>query len=217
VSKKTQVAKDAEAKTWPASKVESRPVKELFPYANNARTHSSSQVDQICKSIEEFGFTNPILIDEESNLIAGHGRLLAARKLSITEVPVMVAIGWTQEQKQAYVLADNKLAMNSGWDSEMLAAEMMSLEGSGFDIGMLGFDSSELKDILYVPPDLVDGNVTIPVSHPDGGARVRVGPYNIDVTKPQIEAWQTMICGMHDDDPARIKAWIIERLKFDPT
>ena len=105
---------------WPADKVERRPVSGLTPYAKNARTHSDEQVAQIAASIEQWGWTIPVLVDEDGGIIAGHGRILAAEKLGIAEVPVMVAAGWSEEQKRAYVLADNKLAENAGWDSALL-------------------------------------------------------------------------------------------------
>ena len=107
---------------WPADKVERWPLDRLIPYARNARTHSEEQVAQIAASIREFGFTNPVLIDEAGGIIAGHGRVLAARKLGIADVPVMAAIGWTEAQKRAYVIADNKLTENAGWDKESAAA-----------------------------------------------------------------------------------------------
>src|SRR3954470_5544542 len=99
------------------------------PYARNARTHSPAQVDQIAASIQEWGWTNPVLVAEDNTLIAGHGRVLAARKLRINEVPVMVAIGWTEAQKKAYAIADNKLALNAGWDEALLGLEIGELEG----------------------------------------------------------------------------------------
>jgi ParB-like chromosome segregation protein Spo0J len=99
---------------WPADRVERRSINALIPYARNARTHSDAQVAQIAASMKEWGWTNPVLIDEEGGIIAGHGRVLAARKLGLTEAPVMVAEGWTEAQKRAYVIADNQLALNAG-------------------------------------------------------------------------------------------------------
>jgi len=114
----------------------------------NARTHSDEQVAQIAASIREFGFTNPVLVDEEGTLIAGHGRVLGAHQLGITDVPTMVARGWTQAQIQAYRLADNKLALNAGWDPELLRLELGELNLSGFDLSLTGFGELELKDIM---------------------------------------------------------------------
>ena len=115
---------------WPADKVERWPLDRLVPYARNARTHSDAQVAQIAGSIREWGWTKPVLVDE-NGIIAGHGRVLAARKLGLTEVPVMVARGWSEAQKRAYVIADNKLALNAGWDEELLRLELADLQGHG--------------------------------------------------------------------------------------
>ena len=120
----------------------------LIPYARNARTHSEEQVAQIASSIREFGWTNPILVDGDNGIIAGHGRLLAARKLSITEVPVIELAGMTEAQKRAYIIADNKLALNAGWDTEMLAIEFGDLAGLGFDLSLTGFGDDELAAIM---------------------------------------------------------------------
>src|SRR5262245_36269287 len=108
---------------WPADSVERWPIKRLIPYARNARTHSPEQVDQIATSIREFGWTTPVLVDENATIIAGHGRVLGARKLGIRDVPVMIARGWSDTQIQAYRIADNKLALNAGWDEALLALE----------------------------------------------------------------------------------------------
>ena len=129
---------------WPASSVEMRPLSGLTPYAKNSRTHSPEQVDQIAASMKEFGFTNPILVDETGTIIAGHGRVLAAQKLGILEAPVMIARGWTEAQRRAYVIADNKLALNAGWDMSKLTAELGDLKGFGFDLGLMGFSGQEL-------------------------------------------------------------------------
>src|SRR4051794_39415061 len=129
---------------WPADAVERRPVAALVPYARNARTHSPAQVAQIAASIREWGWTNPVLVDEDSGIIAGHGRVLAAQKLGMAEVPVMVARGWTEAQRRAYVLADNRLAQNAGWDDEMLRLELGDLLLEGFDLGLTGFGTDEL-------------------------------------------------------------------------
>ncbi len=135
-------------KPWPADKVERRKVADLVPYARNARTHSPEQVDQIAASIKEWGWTTPVLIDETGEIIAGHGRILAAQKLKIAEVPTMVAEGWTEAQKRAYVLADNKLALNAGWDMELLKVELLDLDAHNFDLGLIGFHEDELANIF---------------------------------------------------------------------
>lgn len=129
-------------------KVVSRSVASLIPYARNSRTHSDEQVAQIAASIKEFGFTNPILTDGANGIIAGHGRLQAARKLGLTEVPTIPLIGLTEAQKRAYVIADNKLALNAGWDSELLASEIAGLSADDFDLSLLGFSEDELAALL---------------------------------------------------------------------
>ncbi|MCI7527189.1 MAG: site-specific DNA-methyltransferase [Mollicutes bacterium] len=123
-------------------------VNELIPYINNSRTHSEEQVNQIVASINEFGFTNPILIDEKDNIIAGHGRLLASKKLKMEEVPCIVLSGLTEAQKKAYIIADNKMALNAGWDDELLKIELENLKELDFDLELTGFDVDELDDIL---------------------------------------------------------------------
>lgn len=134
--------------SWPADKVERRPIAELIPYARNARTHSDAQVAQIAASVTEWGWTTPVLVDEAGSIIAGHGRVMAARKLGLTDVPVMVASGWTEAQKKAYVLADNQLALNAGWDMDLLKVEVGDLDLEGFDLSLIGFDDKLLGDLL---------------------------------------------------------------------
>lgn len=133
---------------WPADKVERRSVSALIPYARNARTHSDEQVSQIAASIREWGWTVPILVDEGGSIIAGHGRVLAAQRLGLAEVPVMVATGWTEAQRRAYVLADNKLALNAGWDRDLLAAELSDLRELGAELRVVGFSDEELTDLF---------------------------------------------------------------------
>lgn len=123
-------------------------VDELIPYVNNARTHSKEQVNQICASINEYGFTNPILIDEKGMIIAGHGRLMASKQLEMEEVPCIELKGLTEAQKKAYIIADNKMALNAGWDEELLKLELENLKESDFDLDLTGFDTSELDAIL---------------------------------------------------------------------
>lgn len=123
-------------------------VQELIPYVNNSRTHSEEQVNQICASINEFGFTNPLLIDEKDSIIAGHGRLMASKKLGMEEVPCIVLEGLTEAQKKAYIIADNKMALNAGWDEELLKIELENLKELDFDLELTGFNIDELDDIL---------------------------------------------------------------------
>lgn len=131
-------------------KLEWRNIGEIIPYARNSRTHSEEQVAQIAASIKEFGWTNPVLIDEENGIIAGHGRLAAARKLGHTQIPVIELTGLSEAQKRAYVIADNKLALNAGWDTEMLVNELRDLEGMDIDLALTGFSADELNDMLAV-------------------------------------------------------------------
>ena len=131
--------------------IEQVTIEKLIPYAKNSRTHSDAQVAQIAASIKEFGFVNPVLIDKQDGIIAGHGRVMAARKLGIEEVPCIRLAHLTDNQKRAYVIADNKLALNAGWDEEMLKLEIKDLEASDFDISLLGFDAEELENIMDEP------------------------------------------------------------------
>jgi ParB-like chromosome segregation protein Spo0J len=120
---------------------------DLMPYKNNARTHTEEQIGQIVESVKEFGWTNPVLIDPKMGVIAGHARLEAAKQMGMEEVPCIVLAGLTEAQKRAYLIADNKLAMNSGWDEKLLAMEFADLKNLGFNLDLLGFDASELADI----------------------------------------------------------------------
>lgn len=127
--------------------IEYRDVASLSPYARNARTHDAGQLAQIGASITEFGFTNPVLIDEQGGIIAGHGRVQAAHKLGMAQVPTITLAGLTEEQKSAYVIADNKLALNAGWDVDLLAAEIAALRDRHYDVELLGFSEKELADL----------------------------------------------------------------------
>lgn len=129
-------------------KLEQRAISSLIPFARNSRTHSEAQVAQIAASIKEFGWTNPLLIDEDGGIIAGHGRLLAARQLGRSEVPCIVLDGLTDAQKRALIIADNKLALNAGWDAELLSSELKGLGEDGFDLSLLGFSEDELAGLL---------------------------------------------------------------------
>jgi DNA modification methylase len=131
-------------------------VERLIPWARNPRTHSEAQVAQIAASIAEFGFNNPILVDTKAGIIAGHGRLLAARKLGLAEVPVIVLNHLSEAQKRAYVIADNKLAENAGWDDEMLRIEIEALQDESFDVSLLGFEDEELARLLAAQ-DAIEG------------------------------------------------------------
>jgi len=136
-------------------KITQKKVESLIPYINNSRTHSDEQVAQIAASIKEFGWTNPILVDGDNSIIAGHGRLLAARKLGYKEVPTIELSDLTETQKKAYIIADNRLALNAGWDNELLTIELNDLLADGFALELLGFDPKELDALLE--PEVVEG------------------------------------------------------------
>ena len=138
--------------------IEALPVTSLVPYAKNSRTHSDEQVAQVAASIKEFGFTNPILVDGDNVLIAGHGRLLAAQRLGLNEVPCIRLSHLTESQKRAYVIADNKLAMNAGWDDDLLMLEIGDLKDEGFDVSLTGFSEEELAGLVVqeIPEGLTD-------------------------------------------------------------
>lgn len=153
-------------------KVEYKKIKELIPYCNNSRTHSDEQVQQIASSIKEFGFTNPVLIDGQGGIIAGHGRIMAAQKLKMDEVPTITLSDLSEAQKKAYIIADNKLALNSGWDDELLKIELEQLKELDFDLGLIGFSDDELALLMGGEtteglvdedqvPELVDDPVTV--------------------------------------------------------
>ena len=140
-----------------AQRIELWPIDKLIPYAKNPRTHSEAQVAQIAASMAEFGFLNPMLVDTQAGLLAGHGRLLAAQKLELKRVPVIVLDHLTETQKRAYLLADNQLALNAGWDMEMLRVELEGLRRSDFDLEVIGFDIHELAEVFQDFDFLVAG------------------------------------------------------------
>ena len=140
----------------PADQIEQWPIESLIPYARNSRTHSDTQVAQIAASIREWGWTTPILVDDAGGIIAGHGRLLAARKLGLDTVPVVIATGWTEAQKRAYVIADNKLALNAGWDVDALKLELQEIDLEGFDLQLTGFQVGELS-AMFDEPEFAPG------------------------------------------------------------
>jgi hypothetical protein len=161
-----------------------RKTADLIPYVNNARTHSEQQVLQIAASIKEFGFNSPVLVDGENGIIAGHGRVLAAKKLNLDEVPTIELKHLTKTQKKAYILADNRLALNSGWDNDLLALELGELSDDGFDLDLLGFDVDELG---------IDGFEADEVEMPE----LRSG---------DKEPFQQMTFTLHDEQVEQIKA-----------
>lgn len=136
-------------------------VSELIPYVRNARTHSEAQVAQIATSIREFGFLSPILVAEDNTILAGHGRLAAALKLGLKKVPCVKENHLTETQKRAYIIADNKLSLNAGWDNELLAVELSELEGADFNLDLLGFDEAELSSIFDADKDVSDDDFDV--------------------------------------------------------
>lgn len=136
-------------------------VSELIPYVRNARTHSEAQVSQIAASIREFGFLSPILVAEDNTILAGHGRLAAALKLGLKKVPCVKENHLTETQKRAYIIADNKLSLNAGWDNELLAVELSELEGADFNLDLLGFDEAELSGIFDADKDVNDDDFDV--------------------------------------------------------
>lgn len=126
------------------------PIDSLTAYSMNSRQHSEKQIQQICDSINEFGFTNPILVDNDGLIIAGHGRLEAAKRLELKEVPTILLDGLSEAQKKAYVIADNKLALNASWNEKMLLRELYALEQTDLNLTLTGFDSKELNDLLAI-------------------------------------------------------------------
>jgi ParB-like chromosome segregation protein Spo0J len=156
-------------------KITQKKVTELIPYVNNSRTHSDEQVAQIAASIKEFGWTNPILVDGSNGIIAGHGRLLAARKLGFKEVPTIELADLTDTQRKAYIIADNKLALNADWDKEILSIELGTLQGVNFNIDLLGFDAIELSDLF-------DEQIKVPESSSE---EIDIDEYNMNCKCPK--------------------------------
>src|SRR5712691_8125900 len=147
--RESKVVRDTNIQQYPlAHHIELWPLDKLIPFARNPRTHSDAQVAQIAASIAEFGFNNPILVDIKAGILAGHGRLLAARKLQLREVPVIVLDHLTDAQKRAYIIADNQLALNAGWDETLLRAELAALHEEDFDVNLMGFEDEELARLL---------------------------------------------------------------------
>lgn len=150
------------------NEIEHLSVEDLVPYIRNSRTHSDAQVLQIAASIKEFGFTNPVLIDKDGGIIAGHGRVMAARKLKLEEVPCIRLSHLTETQARALVIADNKLALNAGWDDNMLAIELKDLEDQGYDLSITGFSEKELKSLLDIAAaeGIYSNKIAVPTYEP---------------------------------------------------
>jgi DNA modification methylase len=147
-STQSELADARHTRPWPADRLERWPIERLIPYANNARLHSEADLDKLAAAIRKWGWTTPVLVDEEGNLLAGHGRVAAAPRAGVTSVPVIVARGWSEEEKRAYRLADNQLAARASWDFEQLRNEFQALGSADFDLGLIGFEPDRLDDIL---------------------------------------------------------------------
>ena len=162
------VNRSADSETWPAARPVIRPIAELKPALRNVRVHPESQIDQLRASLREYGWTTAVLVDEEGRLIAGHGRVEAAKREGFTEVPVIVASGWTEAQRRAYALADNRIPLNATWDKTQLGVELQELSGLGIDLGTCGFDDVEVTKLA---PALAKEGLTDPDEIPEEPAR----------------------------------------------
>jgi hypothetical protein len=168
-----------------AKRIELWPLDRLKPYSRNARTHSAEQVAQIAASIVEFGFTNPILVDSNDGIIAGHGRLTAAQDLGLKTVPVVVLDHLSERQRKAYVIADNQLALNAGWDTDLLQAEVMALSLADFDLDLLGFDDDIIADLI--DPEGIDrNNENGQIEDNPYTTKTDIPPYEITGPKPEL-------------------------------
>jgi ParB-like chromosome segregation protein Spo0J len=174
------------------------PLERLVPYERNARTHSPEQVAQIAASIQEFGFTNPILVDGADGILAGHGRLAAAKDMGLAEVPVIVLDHLNPEQRRAYVIADNQLALNAGWDTELLQSEVMALNLADFDLSLLGFDDDRIAELL------------------EGGADVKELEEMPALPSGDREPFQQMTFTLHDDQAELIKEAVQKAKNMGP-
>ena len=175
-----QDGREAAAVRWVADQVERWPIHRLTPYARNARVHAKAQISQICASMARWGVTMPILVDEAGEIIAGHGRVLAALELKYDELPVLVARGWSVEDKKAYRIADNRLAELSSWDGELLAMELGELKAMSFDMDLIGWSTKDLGELLTPAGDLVE----------DANKSALLALVNVTIEEPkrQVEA-----------------------------
>lgn len=182
------------ARKWPAAKVENWPLERLTAYDKNPRTHTAEQVEKVARSIDEFGWTNPVLVDEEGVIIAGHGRVLAAELRKIPKVPVMVARDWTEAQKRAYRIADNRLALDAGWDEELLRVELEDLKAADYDLDLTGLSGAEMEQLLLIPGGQGESDEEPPPE-----------PEAVAITRPG-EVWQLgehrLMCGDSRDPQA---------------
>ena len=176
-------------------KIEQIKTGDLIPYAKNSRLHSEIQVSQIAGSIREFGFTNPVLIDAENGIIAGHGRVMAAQVLSLEKVPCIRLGHLTETQRRAYIIADNKLALNSGWDEQMLGLELADLRELDFDLNLTGFDGEEIERMLN-PPEVDEEEIETTSDDSnkgDSGAYLIIGEFKIPLDADEFNAVRSLV------------------------
>jgi ParB-like chromosome segregation protein Spo0J len=182
---------------WPALDIALRPIAELLPYIRNPRAHSEEQISQLAASMREFGWVNPVLVDEEGTILAGHGRILAARRIGWLEAPVMVARGWSEAKRRAYVIADNKLTLNASWDVALLDAEIQALRDDEFAIGLLGFSEEELARLADDAQELQFERSAQPDPNATPGAQLEAGvalaPDQVAFTVPVTVAERSLI------------------------
>jgi len=201
-----------------AKRIEMWPLDRLVPYERNARTHSPEQVAQIAASIQEFGFTNPILVDGADGILAGHGRLAAAKDMGLAEVPVIVLDHLSAAQRRAYILADNQLALNAGWDTELLQMEVAALNLADFDLSLLGFDDERIASLLDPEgiDDLEDGvdATTGKDQLDDADTQVVIGSYRFVLRRDAYMQWRDAVreqVGFEEDE---IESEICRRLQI---
>lgn len=200
-----------------ASRIEVWPVKKLRPYARNARTHSDEQISQIAASILYHGMVSPLLVDTEAGIIAGHGRLEAAKLIGMKEVPVIVLDHMTEEQKRSYIIADNKLAENAGWDKNILVQELETLIAEGFDVGIAGFSEDEIASLLSeIEDEISDG-----FDSDDEEGEIEeadticvVGSYRIPISREDYLHWHDEIRAKVGFEKDAIRNEIRKRLKL---
>lgn len=193
---KTVDANMLDPSNWPALNATLVDVDKLLPYAKNSKKHPPEQVKEIVASIKQWGWTMPILVDETGTVIAGHGRLLAAKKLALPKVPVVSAKGWSEAQKRAYVIADNKLTENGGWDKGVLADELAALKDLNFDLNLTGFDDKELDKLIGDPED------------PDTGPQIGDDLKYSVVVECEDELQQTELLDRFEKDGLKCKALV---------
>lgn len=193
------------------TKYEMRDLQTLIPYARNARTHSREQIQQICGSIKEFGFMNPVIVSEDGGVICGHGRVMAAQRLGLKKVPCIVESHLTEAQRRAYILADNRIALNAGWDSEMMQIELSELQEENFDMGMLGFSDNEVEYFMKggAFADMTGNELGGDGDEEEGEKEIEVDEEGECITKPG-DVWilgeHRLICG------DSTKAEVVEKL-----